>query len=48
MPGEGARLGDVSVEIGEGEEIKRAALERLDGSAEVAPREVFCVVSDVE
>jgi len=48
MPGEGERLGDMSVEIGEGEAVKRAALERLDVSAEVAPREVFRVVSVVE
>jgi hypothetical protein len=46
MPGEGGRLGDVSVDIAEGVAVKRVALERLDGSAEVAPREVFRVEDD--
>jgi len=43
IPGEGARLGDISVDIADGEAVKRAALHRLDGSDEVAPREVFRV-----
>ncbi|GAW33297.1 glucosyl-3-phosphoglycerate synthase [Roseovarius sp. A-2] len=47
MPGQGARLGDLSVDIAEGATVKRAALERLDRSAQVAPREVFRVEEDV-
>ena len=43
MPGEGERLGDISVNIAEGEAVKRAALERLTPVDEIAPREVFHV-----
>jgi hypothetical protein len=46
MPGEGERLGDVSIDVAEGVAVKRAALERLGGSAQVTPREVFRVEGD--